>query len=320
MTTTGTGSTDGSTMVIKSIDPPRHPPPPPLPRPPTTDTTGMQRTLMDACLERTIRNDDDDDDDDEQEWMSRVWWNRPNVFLAPRTTTGTAAVATTTTRTTPTNDNGNYKTPTNIKRVESAWNNLVTPNTGNNLNRSAAAAVAAAADTVKVLESSENINKKNTVPSTSSSSVMPSGASVASSSRTTQHPAIHSSTIPTLTKALGTLYASSSSPGRKRDHHCVTTTIPLATVAPKKKKLQKTEQPHCLIWVSVVGRNYAPSARTWRQKDLKIVGVYANKNAAQQAKDALMARHRCCGHGDIQVGPYCDDDIDLVIRECPLFL
>ena len=86
----------------------------------------------------------------------------------------------------------------------------------------------------------------------------------------------------------------------------------------KKTKLKKNEQPHCLIWVCTHGKGHSRS--NWRQKDLKIVGVYANKAAAEDARRNVMSQHTCCGHGDILVGGTWEDEIDLVIRPAPLFL
>ncbi len=50
------------------------------------------------------------------------------------------------------------------------------------------------------------------------------------------------------------------------------------------------------------------------------MGVYPSKAAAEEAKRVLMSRHECYGHGDIVVGGTWEDEIDLVIREAPLFL
>jgi hypothetical protein len=93
---------------------------------------------------------------------------------------------------------------------------------------------------------------------------------------------------------------------------------PAASKPPaKKKKKKKSEMPHCLVWVCTHGKG---QSRTWRQNDLKLVGVYSSKTAAEMAKAQVMSRHECCGHGDIIVGGSWNDEIDLVIREAPLFL
>jgi len=84
---------------------------------------------------------------------------------------------------------------------------------------------------------------------------------------------------------------------------------------PAKKK--KSEMPHCVIWVCTHGKG---QSKNWRQKDLKIVGVYSSKEAATTAKHEVMQQHECCGHGDILVGGCWDDEIDLVVREAPMFL
>ena len=83
---------------------------------------------------------------------------------------------------------------------------------------------------------------------------------------------------------------------------------------PKKVKPSKA---FCLIWVCTHGKGRRSS---WRKKDLQIVGVYASKDAAQKAKEEVMSRYDCCGHGDILVGGCWDDEIDLVIREAPMSL
>lgn len=85
--------------------------------------------------------------------------------------------------------------------------------------------------------------------------------------------------------------------------------------APKKRK--KSELPHCLLWVCTHGKG---RSRNWTHSALKVVGVYNSKAAAEQAKRDVMAQHDCCGHGDILVGGCWDDEIDLVIREAPLFM
>jgi hypothetical protein len=92
---------------------------------------------------------------------------------------------------------------------------------------------------------------------------------------------------------------------------------PPSNKPPAKKKLKKSEKPHCLLWVCTHGKG---QSRTWRQNDLKLVGVYSSKPAAEAAKAQVMSRHECCGHGDIIVGESWNDEIDLVIREAPLFL
>jgi hypothetical protein len=54
---------------------------------------------------------------------------------------------------------------------------------------------------------------------------------------------------------------------------------------------------------------------------LKLVGVYSNKKAAEEAKQQLMTEYECCGNGDIMTAGGCyDDEIDLVVRPAPMFL
>lgn len=73
--------------------------------------------------------------------------------------------------------------------------------------------------------------------------------------------------------------------------------------------------PFCLIWICTHGKG--GTRRTWRQKDLKIMGVYSTKADAEDAKRQLMQQHECYGHGDICVGGTWEDEIDLVVREGP---
>merc|ERR1712129_141731 len=86
---------------------------------------------------------------------------------------------------------------------------------------------------------------------------------------------------------------------------------------PKKKARVKPSKAFCVIWVCTHGKG---QSRNWRKKDLKIMGVYPSKTAAEEAKRDIMSQYECCGHGDILVGGCWDDEIDLVIREAPLHL
>lgn len=52
---------------------------------------------------------------------------------------------------------------------------------------------------------------------------------------------------------------------------------------------------------------------------MKIMGIYPSKQAAEDAKRNVMDQNECCGHGDIVVGGTWEDEIDLVIREAPMF-
>ncbi len=58
----------------------------------------------------------------------------------------------------------------------------------------------------------------------------------------------------------------------------------------------------------------------WSKKALKFGGVYRDKPAAEAACADLLDQHEQVGHGDISVGPYERDEIDLVIRKTPLYL
>jgi hypothetical protein len=84
------------------------------------------------------------------------------------------------------------------------------------------------------------------------------------------------------------------------------------------KKVAKKNQPHVLIWVC----HHGPGARkSWNTKNLKIVGVYSSKEAAEAKKVEVMSRYDNCGNGDIMVGGTWDDEIDLIVRaadECVL--
>ena len=80
---------------------------------------------------------------------------------------------------------------------------------------------------------------------------------------------------------------------------------------PPSKKVSKKETPHVLLWICSAGKG---QGRQWKQKALRVIGVYASKEAAEQKKTDIMDRHTCCGHGDIVVGDTWEDEIDLVVR------
>ena len=88
---------------------------------------------------------------------------------------------------------------------------------------------------------------------------------------------------------------------------------PPAAGAPAKKSKPpaKASKPHALLWICAAGKG---QGRAWKQKALKVVGVYADKAAAEQKKREVMEAHDCCGHGDILVGDTWEDEIDLVVR------
>lgn len=52
----------------------------------------------------------------------------------------------------------------------------------------------------------------------------------------------------------------------------------------------------------------------------KVMGVFASKEKAQEAKNALMTSDNTYGHGDICVGGTWEDEISLVILKAPLHL
>mmetsp|Transcript_9257 Transcript_9257/g.13940 ORF Transcript_9257/g.13940 Transcript_9257/m.13940 type:complete len:146 (-) Transcript_9257:45-482(-) len=95
-----------------------------------------------------------------------------------------------------------------------------------------------------------------------------------------------------------------------------TTTAPrAATTAPAAKrvpkKVPKKDTPHVLLWICGAGKG---QGRNWKQKSLRVIGVYGTKEAAENKKITLMERYECCGHGDICVGDTWEDEIDLVVR------
>jgi hypothetical protein len=66
------------------------------------------------------------------------------------------------------------------------------------------------------------------------------------------------------------------------------------------------------LWICGAGKG---QGRQWKQKALKIVGIYATKAAAEQKRQqVILANGGECGHGDICVGDTWEDEIDLVIR------
>ena len=99
-----------------------------------------------------------------------------------------------------------------------------------------------------------------------------------------------------------------------------TTTTALPPAKRIKRAALKPKKPSkgfALLWICTHGKGKRSS---WRQKDLKIIGVYPTKEKAQEAKQQVMSEHDCYGHGDICVGGTWEDEIDLVIRDTPLYL
>ncbi|CAJ1952362.1 unnamed protein product [Cylindrotheca closterium] len=88
-------------------------------------------------------------------------------------------------------------------------------------------------------------------------------------------------------------------------------------VSPTPRKKAKPSTSFALIWVCTHGNGRRTG---WRKKDLKLVGIYASKAAAEEAKRKVMSEHERAGHGDICVGDTWEDEIDLLIREAPLFV
>jgi len=92
------------------------------------------------------------------------------------------------------------------------------------------------------------------------------------------------------------------------------TTAPVAAATTKKRKPTKvkaSQKPHALLWICAAGKG---RGNAWKQKALKVVGVYGDKAAGEEKKRQVMDQHDCCGHGDILVGGTWEDEIDLVVR------
>ena len=81
----------------------------------------------------------------------------------------------------------------------------------------------------------------------------------------------------------------------------------------RRKKVKKSETPHVLLWICTHGKLHG---RQWKAKSLRVIGVYASKEAAEQKKRDLMNRYECGGHGDIIVGSTVEDEIDLLVKPC----
>ena len=83
----------------------------------------------------------------------------------------------------------------------------------------------------------------------------------------------------------------------------------------KKRKLVR-QKSYAVISVCTSGRNANGVAcrNHWHRKELKIVGVYTSKQAAESAKRGVMELYKR-GHGDIIAEGGLDDEIDMFIRE-----
>ena len=82
-----------------------------------------------------------------------------------------------------------------------------------------------------------------------------------------------------------------------------------------KKKLAIKDTPHVLLWVP---HNGLGRKKTWT--DLKALGIFPNRAAAEAERVKVMGRYDNCGHGDILVGDCWDDEVDLVVKPCESFL
>jgi hypothetical protein len=88
--------------------------------------------------------------------------------------------------------------------------------------------------------------------------------------------------------------------------------LPTAVGAKKQTKVAKKDTPHVLLWICAAGKG---QSRAWKQKSLKVVGIYKNKAAAEEKREQVIERYGGqCGHGDIVVGDTWEDEIDLVVR------
>lgn len=155
----------------------------------------------------------------------------------------------------------------------------------------------------------------------------PSGLKKTSTAAATAPSAVHatgniSTSIPTQSRVIATKQNDSRPSSRhtvitplNKTNACHTNTTNNFIQPPKKKA--KPSKAYSLIWVCTHGKG---RNRNWRKKDLQIMGTYSSMNEAELAKQKLMSQYECCGHGDILVGDTWDDEIDLVIREAPLFL
>mmetsp|Transcript_29285 Transcript_29285/g.53714 ORF Transcript_29285/g.53714 Transcript_29285/m.53714 type:complete len:159 (+) Transcript_29285:193-669(+) len=158
------------------------------------------------------------------------------------------------------------------------------------------------------------MNKNTTIDVSPSGDLLPPSKlnqpkSLASSIPT--HPATDRVTHPTKRDA------SSAAPNNKLSSSRSGNSATKATKQPPKKKA-KPSTAYSLIWICSHGKG--PYRKTWSKKGLQIVGIYATKGAAEEARRQVMSRHECHGNGDILVGCTWKDEIDLIIREGPLRL
>ena len=79
----------------------------------------------------------------------------------------------------------------------------------------------------------------------------------------------------------------------------------------KQKQASKKTKPHVLLWICAAGKG---KGRNWKNKSLRVIGVYPSKEDAERKKDQTMTPDISFGHGDICVGDTWEDEIDLVVR------
>jgi hypothetical protein len=82
----------------------------------------------------------------------------------------------------------------------------------------------------------------------------------------------------------------------------------------KKQKLVLLKS-FAVILVCTSGNANGNACGNWHQKELKIVGVYMSKEAAESARRALMELYCKRRQKDIAAKGCLDDEIDLIIRE-----
>lgn len=92
---------------------------------------------------------------------------------------------------------------------------------------------------------------------------------------------------------------------------------PVKALANKPKKAKK-DVPHVLLWVPHNGTRGMCGDNEWC--GLEVIGVYKSKEAAELKREELLEEHDQCGEGDILVGDTWEDEVDLVVKPCELFL
>jgi hypothetical protein len=81
----------------------------------------------------------------------------------------------------------------------------------------------------------------------------------------------------------------------------------------RKRKLV-LHKSYAVISVLTRGNDGDACRNSWHRKEIKIVGVYTSKQAAESAKSGVMDLYKR-GHGEILAGGCLDDELDMFIRE-----